>query len=126
MLKYLRRHPVPRLTIGGGFGKLSKLAAGFGDLHSGRSQVDRGLLAQLLAELHAPAPLIQQASAANTANEILGMAQDSGLALADRIAERARDEAQKIAGNALDIEVVVFDREGRAVGRATFAKGAAT
>ena len=49
MLKYLRRHPLPRLTIGGGFGKLSKLAAGFGDLHSGRSQVDRGLLSELLA-----------------------------------------------------------------------------
>src|SRR5436305_1145516 len=25
-LKYLRRHPVPRLTIAGGFGKLTKLA----------------------------------------------------------------------------------------------------
>ncbi|MFX7167397.1 cobalt-precorrin-5B (C(1))-methyltransferase, partial [Acinetobacter baumannii] len=38
MLKYLRRHPVPRLTIAGGFAKLSKLAAGHLDLHSGRSQ----------------------------------------------------------------------------------------
>jgi len=125
MLKYLRRHPVPRLTIGGGFGKLSKLAAGFGDLHSGRSQVDRGLLAELLAELHAPAPLIEGAREANTANEILGMAQDAGLALADRVAERARDEALKIAGNALDFEVIVFDREGKPVGRAPFAKGGA-
>ncbi|MEL6196351.1 MAG: cobalt-precorrin-5B (C(1))-methyltransferase, partial [Pseudomonadota bacterium] len=45
MLKYLRRHPIPRLTIAGGFGKLSKLAHGALDLHSGRSQVDFGYLA---------------------------------------------------------------------------------
>ncbi|NBB83064.1 MAG: cobalt-precorrin-5B (C(1))-methyltransferase, partial [Alphaproteobacteria bacterium] len=28
LLKYLRKHPVPRLTLAGGFGKISKLAAG--------------------------------------------------------------------------------------------------
>ncbi|MFM9841455.1 MAG: cobalt-precorrin-5B (C(1))-methyltransferase [Dongiaceae bacterium] len=125
MLKYLRRHPLPRLTIGGGFGKLSKLAAGFGDLHSGRSQVDRGLLAGLLAGLQAPAATIAQAREANTANEILGMAQKEGLALGNAIAARARDEALKIAQGALEIEVIVFDREGKPVGRAPFAKGAA-
>ncbi|MEN0087661.1 MAG: cobalt-precorrin-5B (C(1))-methyltransferase, partial [Pseudomonadota bacterium] len=40
LLKYLRGHPVPRLTIAGGFAKLTKLAQGAMDLHSGRSQVD--------------------------------------------------------------------------------------
>jgi cobalt-precorrin-5B (C1)-methyltransferase len=124
MLKYLRRHPVPRLTIGGGFGKLSKLAAGFGDLHSGRSQVDRELLAELLAGLRAPGSLIAQTRTANTANEILGLAQETGIALADRVAERARNEALNLAGGTLDIEVIVFDREGRPVGRAPFAGGA--
>ena len=42
VLKYLRRHPVPRLTIAGGIGKLAKLADGHLDLHSGRSQVRPG------------------------------------------------------------------------------------
>ena len=32
-LKYLRSHPVPRLTLAGGFAKLAKLAAGHLDLH---------------------------------------------------------------------------------------------
>src|SRR5262252_8277304 len=40
-LKYLRSHPVPRLTLAGGFAKLCKLADGAMDLHSGRSEVDR-------------------------------------------------------------------------------------
>ncbi len=37
VLKYLREHPVARVTIGGGFGKMAKLAQGAMDLHSGRS-----------------------------------------------------------------------------------------
>src|SRR5439155_9712956 len=40
-LKYLKRYPITRLTIAGGFAKLSKLAGGAMDLHSGRSEVDR-------------------------------------------------------------------------------------
>ena len=46
MLKYLRRHPVARVTLGGGFGKLSKLANGHTDLHSRRSRVDTAWLAR--------------------------------------------------------------------------------
>ncbi|MEM8841381.1 MAG: cobalt-precorrin-5B (C(1))-methyltransferase, partial [Pseudomonadota bacterium] len=40
LLKYLRAHPIPRLTIAGGIGKMTKLGQGALDLHSGRSQVD--------------------------------------------------------------------------------------
>lgn len=40
LLKYLRKSPVARLTIAGGFGKLSKLAQGHLDLHSSRSRLD--------------------------------------------------------------------------------------
>ena len=40
MLKYLRAHPVPRVTIAGGVGKMTKLAQGLLDLHSKRGAVD--------------------------------------------------------------------------------------
>ncbi|MDP6953344.1 MAG: cobalt-precorrin-5B (C(1))-methyltransferase, partial [Alphaproteobacteria bacterium] len=40
MLKYLRRYPVAKLTIAGGFAKMAKLAHGEMDLHSARSRVD--------------------------------------------------------------------------------------
>jgi cobalt-precorrin-5B (C1)-methyltransferase len=36
MLKYVRVHPLPRVTIAGGVGKMSKLAQGLTDLHSKR------------------------------------------------------------------------------------------
>ena len=47
MLKYLRKHPVPNIVIGGGFAKVCKLAQGNLDLHSGRSQVDLPWLAKV-------------------------------------------------------------------------------
>jgi cobalt-precorrin-5B (C1)-methyltransferase len=65
LLKYLRRHPLPRLTIAGGFGKITKLGQGFLDLHSGRSQVDFSWLAERLAELGADAALVARARGAN-------------------------------------------------------------
>ena len=60
-------HPVPRLTIGGGFAKLSKLAQGHLDLHSGRSQVDLDGLADLVASLGGSTDLVDAARRANTA-----------------------------------------------------------
>ena len=47
MLKYLRSHPVPGVTIAGGVAKMTKLAQGLTDLHSRRGEVDLALLAEL-------------------------------------------------------------------------------
>lgn len=47
VLKYLRAHPVDRLTLCGGFAKMSKLADGHLDLHSARSSVNVEFLARL-------------------------------------------------------------------------------
>src|SRR3546814_19052358 len=82
LLKYLRKHPLPRLTIRGGFGKLCKLAAGQLDLHSGSSQDDFDLLATLLAALGADAPLQAAARHANTAKQVLDLTARADLPLA--------------------------------------------
>src|SRR5690606_35483592 len=50
LLKYLRSHPVPRVTIAGGPGKMTKLAQGLLDLHSKRGSVDLPVLARLAGE----------------------------------------------------------------------------
>ncbi|MEQ8355526.1 MAG: cobalt-precorrin-5B (C(1))-methyltransferase [Kiloniellaceae bacterium] len=118
LLKYLRRNPLPRLTIGGGFGKLCKLAAGHLDLHSGRSQVDFDFLAEVLAGLGAAEPLIEEARAANTAKQVLDLALAAGLPLAEAVAERARDAALGQLAGETAVEVLIFDRQGGLVGRA--------
>src|SRR5881398_2193742 len=73
-LKYLRRHPVSRLTLAGGFAKLAKLAAGHLDLHSSRSRVDPAALARLLAGLGADPAAVAAAGISDSASEILAIA----------------------------------------------------
>ncbi|KAA9148512.1 cobalt-precorrin-5B (C(1))-methyltransferase [Amycolatopsis acidicola] len=113
VLKYLRRHPVPRLTLAGGFAKFSKLAAGHLDLHSQRSQVDLRLLASLV-----PESLASSVTEANTALHALQLAQAAGVPIGDRVAERARATALDVlAGAKIEVDVVVIDRAGTIVGR---------
>ncbi len=120
-LKYLRRHPIPRLTLCGGFAKFGKLARGLMDLHSKRHAVDFDWLAGRLADLGAGPDLITQARGANTAAQVLGMADAAGLALADHVAELARRAAQEVLEDApVAVEVLVTDRQGRIVGSAPF------
>lgn len=117
MLKYLRQHPVERVTIAGGFAKLSKLACGHMDLHSKRSQVDRDWLAGCLRDLGADPAICDHARQANTALEILELAQAHALPLGGVVARAAAEVAQGvITPAAVTVDVLVFDRKGRLVG----------
>ncbi len=121
LLKYLRKHPIPRLTLGGGFGKFSKLARGHLDLHSGRSQVDFEWLACQLESLGASGNILETSRQANTAAEVLELASNAGIQLGDRIAQLARDQAQKKLHDApVSVEVMIINREGFLVGHAPF------
>ena len=118
VLKYLRRHPVPRLTVAGGFGKLSKLADGHLDLHSGRSQVDLRSIADTARQAGAAAELVQRIGNGNTALEALQLCQAAGLPLGDLVAARARDTALGVLrGAPVEVDIVVIDRAGTIVGR---------
>jgi cobalt-precorrin-5B (C1)-methyltransferase len=120
LLKYLRAHPVPRLTVAGGFGKLSKLAAGHMDLHSKRSQVDPAFLARLADEAGADAGMTAEIAALGSAGAILQRADAAGLALGDAVAAAARRVCLKEADGAFDVEIIACDRLGKPVGRARF------
>jgi cobalt-precorrin-5B (C1)-methyltransferase len=122
MLTYLKRHPVPRLTIGGGFAKLSKLAAGHLDLHSSRSQVDMAGLAAHLEAADAPPDAVAAAAGARTALEVLGIASAAGRGaeLAARVGGAAREVAARALGDApVAVDVVVVDRDGAILAEAT-------
>jgi cobalt-precorrin-5B (C1)-methyltransferase len=121
VLKHLRRAPVPRLTLAGGFGKISKLAAGHLDLHSHSSSVDLMLLAVEAAALGADATLQEAVRTANTSQQALVLAQAAGLPLGDRICTLARDRARAMLPPGVAVEVWATDREGRPVGHAGFA-----
>jgi cobalt-precorrin-5B (C1)-methyltransferase len=116
--KYLRRHPVPRLTVAGGFAKLAKLAQGHLDLHSSRSELDQGALAKLVVERGAPPTLVQAMATANTASQMLTQARDVAFPLADIVADMARRAAREVVGAGVAVEVLVVDRQGDVAGRA--------
>ena len=118
LLKHLRRYPLPRLSLAGGFGKISKLAAGALDLHSGRSQVDFDSLADMSLELGGSAALAEEVRNAPTALRVLELARAASLPLADAVAARARDMACAQLAGATAVEVLIFDRDGGLVGRA--------
>ncbi|MDF0602642.1 cobalt-precorrin-5B (C(1))-methyltransferase [Psychromarinibacter sp. C21-152] len=108
LLKYLKTHPVARLTIGGGIGKITKLAQGAADLHSSRSQVDFDDLARRfdMPELA-------------TATTALEAAETAGPRLAAWAAEAARAHAAaRLEGTGMQVDVVVIDRGGRILGQA--------
>ncbi|MFF4922951.1 cobalt-precorrin-5B (C(1))-methyltransferase [Kitasatospora sp. NPDC001261] len=119
VLKYLKRHPVPRLTIAGGFAKLSKLAAGHLDLHSARSQVDKGYLAGLARRGGADEALAEAVAGANTALEAVQLCRAAGVPLGDLVAEAARATALSVlVGSPVAVDVICIDRAGTVVGRA--------
>jgi cobalt-precorrin-5B (C1)-methyltransferase len=121
MLKYLRSHPVPRVTIAGGVGKMTKLAQGLTDLHSKRGEVDRTLLASFAEATGGSAQLRARIIAANNAAEAYTLAQSEGIALGDEVARAARATAERVVeGRDIAIEIVLFDRDGVLVGRAPF------
>jgi cobalt-precorrin-5B (C1)-methyltransferase len=118
VLKYLRRHPVERLTIAGGFAKLSKLAAGHLDLHSARSQVDKGFLARLARTGGADDDLTAAVAAANTGLEAVRLCSARGVPLGDLVAAAARDTARGVLREAaVAVDVICIDRAGTIVGR---------
>ncbi|MFI9028945.1 cobalt-precorrin-5B (C(1))-methyltransferase [Streptomyces sp. NPDC053560] len=120
VLKYIRRHPVDRLTVCGGFAKLSKLAAGHLDLHSARSQVDKGFLAGLARRGGADEALAAEVAEANTGLAALQLCTAAGVPLGDLVAATARDQALEVLrGAPVTVDVICIDRAGNVVGRSS-------
>ncbi len=119
MLKYLKRHPVERVTIAGGFAKMVKLGQGLLDLHSKRGEIDREWLASLMSAANAPPPLIEFARTANTAQLVLEEARRAAFPLGEIVADAALHTASRvIEGTGIALDVAVFDRQGQLVGQA--------
>ena len=117
-LKYLRRHPVARLTLAGGFAKLAKLAAGHLDLHSSKSQVDPSMLTQMLERAGADRDTLAAASEAQSGGAVLDAAGQWRAPLADGVARRAREVALATLSGATAVEVAIVDRTGDFLARA--------
>ncbi len=107
LLKYLARHPVPRITVGGGIGKMTKLAQGARDLHSGRSQVDFDALAKALD--HPDLKFM------NTALQAYENARET---MPDWVARNSLETVRAMLPEGIHADTVVIDRQGQIIARA--------
>ncbi|QDH17757.1 cobalt-precorrin-5B (C(1))-methyltransferase [Swingsia samuiensis] len=121
VLKYLRKKPVPQLTIAGGIAKITKLAQGLLDLHSKRGQVDMEALSHLACQAGASSSLSFKISKCETVSEAFLLAQSHNIHLGNYIAHAAYTTAQKtLDQSSTRLNVIIFDRHGECVGYSPF------
>jgi len=118
VLKYMRKVPIDKLTICGGFAKLCKLAQGEMDLHSSRSRLDFDQLGQWMEDAGGSNDLANQARGANTALEVIMLAQQNNIALGDLVAKRAKEVARATISGNCEVEIIAINRSGEVVGHA--------
>ncbi|OLF56330.1 cobalt-precorrin-5B (C(1))-methyltransferase [Pseudomonas chlororaphis] len=118
VLKHLRKVPVEKLSLCGGFGKISKLAAGHMDLHSRHSSIDLPQLAEWAAAVGADPALQAAIRGANTSQQALAMASAAGIKLGDAVCRHALDFARSVVPKQVQVEVFAIDRQGGIVGHA--------
>jgi cobalt-precorrin-5B (C1)-methyltransferase len=120
-LKYLREHPVPRVTLAGGPAKMMKLAQGRLDLHSKRGAIDLKALAERVADVGGARSLAEAIASANSGLHAFELAQAAGFDLAALVAEGAwRTAAGVLAGAPSELETVVVGRDGRVLASSGF------
>jgi cobalt-precorrin-5B (C1)-methyltransferase len=100
---------------------MTKLAQGLLDLQSRRGSVDLGVLAGLAEQAGGSPALGERILRSNTAAEALSHAEAEGVALGDEVARAGWNTAAKVVvGEPIEIEIAVFDRDGKLVGHAPF------
>jgi cobalt-precorrin-5B (C1)-methyltransferase len=123
LLKYLREHPVPRLTIAGGQAKMTKLAEGKLDLHSKRGAVDLAALSRRIALGGGAPALVEAVVSANSGLHAFGLAEAAGFDLPALVADGAWVTAARVlAGPSGKLETVVVGRDGRVLASSGFRK----
>ncbi|MBX2809983.1 MAG: cobalt-precorrin-5B (C(1))-methyltransferase [Cellvibrionaceae bacterium] len=109
---------IKKLSLCGGFGKISKLAQGNMDLHSRACAIDFHYLADVAKDLGAGQALCQKIRQANTSIEALHHCQTDNIDLAGALCTQALAVARKIVPSTIEVELMAIDREGKLVGRA--------
>ena len=119
-LRRSRERGVSRASICGMIGKLAKLAAGRMQTHVAGGGVDLTFLADLAREAGLDGGLAEAIGRANTARHVEDLIRASGSArFFDEVAARAASSCAGHAGGGLEVEVLLFDFDGRVLARSS-------
>ena len=116
VLKYLKKRPVQKLSLCGGFGKLSKLAQGHLDLHSRQSSIDFAFLAQLAKTGGGDKNLLKNIKASNTSIQALNLCEQQQIDLAAIVCRVALQKVYSILPQSIEAEIWAVNRQGQIIG----------
>ncbi len=125
LLKHLKKAQVAKLSICGGFGKMTKLAQGALDLNSRKCSIDFVFLQACVQQLLTEQPdlctdlqqqvLLAAILQANTSIEVLNLASAAKVPLAGLICRLAQQQAQAIVAQTVAVEVFAINRQGQII-----------
>lgn len=119
VLKYLRKQSIPKLSLCGGFGKITKLAEGHLDLHSRASTINFEFLAAVAEQAGASTSLLDEIFKANTSVQVYKLCLDEDSRLGHRFSQliclKALEKARSVVAGASEIEVYAINRQGQII-----------
>ncbi|OUS32041.1 cobalt-precorrin-5B (C(1))-methyltransferase ['Osedax' symbiont bacterium Rs2_46_30_T18] len=127
LLKHLKKGQVRKLSICGGFGKMTKLAQGALDLNSRKCSIDfvflQRCVTQLLEQQTTAAEistaqqqqLLDSVGKANTSIEVLNLCMAQQLPLAQLVCQLAQQQAALIVAATVTVEVFAINRKGEII-----------
>lgn len=122
MLKYVKKKPFEKVTIAGGVGKITKLAQGMLDVHSKRGSIDLDFMAKIAKQIGANDEVLDKIKTANNAANVFAICQSANIKIGDEIAKYAFQTCAKLLNNKdINVEILIFNREGEIVGQFNFA-----
>ncbi len=109
---------IRQVIIAGFIGKLTKMAMGVKQTHVAGSHVDMEFMARLAAECEAPQDVIQEIRSANTARHVSEIIKKNNIvSYYDHVCSRVFEQMHDHARGQLQIEVVLFEFDGKVIGR---------
>ena len=117
-IKQCANKKLRKAVIAGFVGKLTKMAMGVKQTHVAGSHVDMEFMARLAAECKALPKLVQEIRGANTARHVFEIVTKNNLVgYFDLVCKKVHEQMSEHARGQLEIEVVMFDFDGKVTGR---------
>jgi cobalt-precorrin-5B (C1)-methyltransferase len=109
---------IRQVIIAGFIGKLTKMAMGVKQTHVAGSHIDMEFMARLAAECEAPQNVIEEIRSANTARHVSEIIKKNNIvSYYDLLCRRVFEQMHDYARGQLQIEVVLFEFDGKVIGR---------
>ena len=117
-VKQCANKKLKKAIIAGFIGKLTKMAMGVKQTHVAGSHVNLEFMSDLASECGVPGPIVQEIRSANTARHVSEIIAKHGIqGFSDLVCKRVHGQMASHAGSGLRIEVIMFEFDGRVIGR---------